>query len=107
MKETDLKSGFSEIREKLKQVLDPEIGLNIVDLGLLYGIELDHLKQLIKIQMTFTTPSCPVGPLIESEVESVLSKAFPSYLVLVQIVFYPNWNPKKISTVGMEFLENR
>ncbi len=89
-----------EILEKLSQVIDPELGLNIVDLGLIYDIDIKEKKddelQKVFIKMTFTTPACPLmGEMIE-EVKKKLDE-LPELDIEVNIVFEPLWNPDMMS----------
>ena len=78
-------------REALKAVIDPEIYQNIVDLGLVYGIEVqdDHA---VAVTMTLTTPHCPMGPQIIANVEQTLLEKGAS-AVNVNIVWEPMWTP--------------
>lgn len=85
-----------EVREALKVVEDPEIGFSIMDLGLVYDTEIkDHT---IKVTMTLTTPFCPAGPLIMSNVESVLSSLPGVEHVDVDITFDPPWDPRTMAS---------
>ncbi len=79
-----------EILEKLKTVIDPEIGIDIVSLGLIYDIKIDNDE--VKVKMTMTTPACPLSGLLVSDVESVLrNMGITKYDV--QLVFDPPWTP--------------
>ena len=78
-------------RETLKKVIDPEIYQNIVDLGLVYGIMVDGDNQVV-VDMTLTTPHCPLGPQIIADVERVLTAKGAS-AVTVNIVWEPLWTP--------------
>jgi metal-sulfur cluster biosynthetic enzyme len=78
-------------RETLKAVIDPEIFQNIVDLGLVYGIEVIP-EQMVNVTMTLTTPHCPMGPQILENVENVL-KAAGASAVTVSVVWQPPWTP--------------
>jgi len=78
-------------RETLKKVIDPEIYQNIVDLGLVYGITVDGDNQVV-VDMTLTTPHCPLGPQIIADVERVLTAKGAS-AVTVNIVWEPLWTP--------------
>ena len=53
---------MKEVLESLENVEDPEIGMNIVDLGLIYGVDFDEQKQLVHVDLTLTSPGCPFGP---------------------------------------------
>ena len=81
--------------EKLKQVEDPEIRYNIVDLGLVYDVKID--KGMVVVDMTLTSPSCPVGPYIISEVENTVKKMADVTGVTVEIVWEPLWSPDRMS----------
>lgn len=93
----------SSIEEKLRQVLDPEVGLNIVDLGLLNQIRIDDRD--IEIEMTLTSPVCPVGPLILEEVEATVQAEWPDHEVILSLVFDPPWTPQRISPEGRKTLQ--
>jgi len=80
--------------EKLKEVIDPEIGANVVDLGLIYGINVD--KNKVKVKMTLTSLGCPLGNFLISEVENKLKEAgFKK--VDVELTFNPPWTPERMS----------
>ncbi len=81
----------SGLREALKQVIGPEIFENIVDLGLVYEIQVEPEAQ-VTVTMTLTTPHCPLGPEIVANVEKVL-KAEGAQAVRVNIVWEPMWTP--------------
>ncbi len=83
-----------EILRKLREVVDPEIGVNIVDLGLIY--ELGWEGGVPKIVMTWTTPFCPVGPFILDEVERKV-KELGYEDVVIELTFDPPWNPSMMS----------
>lgn len=88
----------------LLEVLDPEIGLNVVDLGLIYQIDFDDSAQKIFCTMTLTTQFCPMGDSITTGVTNALQNAFPSYQPTVTLTFDPPWSSSKISPEGLEFL---
>lgn len=87
-----------KIRSVLKKVIDPEVEVNIVDLGLIYKIEVDG--QNIEIEMTLSTPACPLGDVIIMNVIETVRQAYPEYEVEVNLVFDPPWNPDMISAAG-------
>ena len=83
------------VLEQLKQVEDPEIRYNIVDLGLVYDVKVD--KGMVVVVMTLTSPTCPVGPYIISEVENTVKKLPGVTGVTVEIVWEPLWSPDRMS----------
>jgi len=89
----------------LYNVYDPEIGLNVVDLGLIYKIDFIENEKRIETTMTLTTQFCPMGESITSNVTQSLSESFPEYTVKVNLTFDPPWSPERISPEGKEFLE--
>lgn len=87
----------------LKNVTDPEIGLNVVDLGLIYQIDFDEAEKKIYVTMTLTTQFCPMGESITDAVKRALENTF-SEEILVQLIFDPPWNFERISEEGKIFL---
>lgn len=87
------------IREKLRQVIDPEISCNIVDLGLVYGIAIEGSK--VTVTMTLTTPGCPMHESIAWGVQSALLSLEGIEEVDVQVVWEPPWTPACISERGV------
>lgn len=83
------------LMESLKQVIDPEIFENIVDLGLVYGVEVLPEEQ-VRVTMTLTTPHCPMGPEIIENVQKVI-KAEGAASVDVNIVWEPMWTPEMMT----------
>ena len=90
----------------LYDVVDPEIGLNVVDLGLIYSLYFDEEEKTVQGTMTLTTQFCPMGESILNNVTSSLSRSFPEYHVHVELTFEPPWNAERISAEGMEFLNH-
>ena len=89
----------------LYDVFDPEIGLNVVDLGLIYRIDFNDENKTIVVTMTLTTQFCPMGESITSDVKQSLSNAFKDYQISINLVFDPAWSPDKISPEGKEYLD--
>jgi len=92
-----------EIIEVLKTVYDPEIPVNIVDLGLIYGIEIDD-KGKVYILMTLTAPGCPIGDTIAFEIKDKLLQIEGVSDVEVEITFDPPWTLDRITEEGREVL---
>lgn len=91
--------------ESLKSVLDPELGLNIVDLGLLYSVNFNELNKEILVNMTLTSQFCPIGESILGSVEQQLKFGFPQYKTQVNLTFEPAWNSTMISEDGIKQLK--
>ncbi len=89
------------VYEVLKDCYDPEIPLNVVDLGLIYEVKAG--TETVDIKMSVTSPACPSGAAIAEDIKSKLSSAgFPN--PTVQIVFEPAWSPQRISEAGRKTL---
>jgi metal-sulfur cluster biosynthetic enzyme len=84
------------VREALKQVIDPELGLNIVDLGLVYDIQVDERGD-VDIRYTLTTMGCPIGPLIEDQMRAFLAPLSGIGEVRPEFVIRPAWTPEMMS----------
>lgn len=81
---------------QLRDVYDPEISVNIYDLGLIYNIDIQPDNQ-VRIEMTLTSPGCPVGPMIEKMVKFSISKLPEVEQVAVEFVFEPPWSDDHMS----------
>ena len=88
----------------LENVYDPEIGLNVVDLGLLYEINFSETEKKVVCTMTLTTEFCPMGESIVEGVRQSLQSSFSDYAIEVNLTFQPPWNYQRISEKGKEFL---
>jgi metal-sulfur cluster biosynthetic enzyme len=85
-----------DILESLKEVYDPEIGINIVDLGLVYDAISDDTNN-VEVTMTLTSMGCPLGPQIISDVQQTIGKMDGAGEVQVRIVWSPPWSPAMMS----------
>jgi metal-sulfur cluster biosynthetic enzyme len=86
-----------EIMNALKSVYDPELGISIVDLGLVYGVTAED--GTVFIDMTLTTPACPLGPVIKSQALAVLTSNFDSVEdVEINLVWTPRWDPRTMAS---------
>ena len=92
------------IIQALHQVMDPELNINIVDLGLVYEIEIDDPLKEVRIAMTLSTPSCPLGGIITGHVKVAVDEVMPGYNTRVNLVWEPRWNADKVSEEGKEQL---
>jgi metal-sulfur cluster biosynthetic enzyme len=84
-----------QVREALKQVIDPELDVNIVDLGLIYEIEVEEDK--VEILMTLTTPGCPLSGVFDEMVRQEVGVIEGVNKVDVELTFEPSWTPEKMS----------
>ncbi len=89
-----------KVREALKQVIDPELFVNIVDLGLIYDIQLtdaDGGKTQVAIDMTMTSPACPAGPQLIANSKSIVGQIEEVENVEIRIVMDPPWTPDRMT----------
>lgn len=90
----------AKVVEVLKQVPDPEVEVNIFDLGLVYLVNVNNENKTITVDMTLSTPGCPVGDTIIQHAQTILEVNFPDYAVTVNLVWEPQWTPDLISDEG-------
>jgi metal-sulfur cluster biosynthetic enzyme len=89
------------ILKKLSEVLDPEINISIVDLGLIYKLEFQPDKKSITLTMTLTTMGCPLFDLIENEIQQKIKElGFNSKNIKIKLVFDPPWSVEKMTARG-------
>lgn len=92
----DVPAEINDILSLLETVMDPETGINIVDMGLIYGIH--HEGDRLKLRMTMTSAACPMGDLLIEDVERCLHKAFSANTQIhVDLTFNPPWGPAMMS----------
>ncbi|MFN2150158.1 MAG: metal-sulfur cluster assembly factor [Anaerolineales bacterium] len=92
-----------QIRETLKQIYDPEIGVNIVDLGLVYNIEIK--PEEVHIQLTMTSPACPLHGVITRNMDKILRQTFPELgPMIIELVWEPPWKPEMMSDAAKKQL---
>jgi metal-sulfur cluster biosynthetic enzyme len=84
-----------EVEEALTNVIDPELGLDFVELGLIYGIELDG--GAVNVTFTLTSPACPIGPQVSEQIEEFVSELDGVESVESSMVFTPPWTPDRMS----------
>jgi metal-sulfur cluster biosynthetic enzyme len=85
-----------QVRDALKHVVDPELGINIVDLGLVYDVDISA-DGVVHIEYTLTTMGCPIGPLIEQQMQSFLAGVPGVNEVDAEMVLRPAWSPEMMS----------
>lgn len=84
-----------DIFEALKVVVDPELGINIVDLGLVYDVDIEN--ETVKVTYSLTSMGCPVGPLIEQQMQTVLTMIPGVESVEMAMTFSPPWTIERMS----------
>ena len=88
--------GEAEVREALRTVQDPEAGMNVLDLGLVYAIEVEPGK--VRVAMTMTSPACPAASFLVDEAAAAIRDIAPEGLdVQVELVWEPPWTPERMS----------
>ena len=84
-----------EVQDALTNVIDPELGLDFVELGLIYAIDISGGD--VSVTYTLTTPGCPIGPMVEGQIEEFVSELEGVESVESAVVFTPPWTPEKMS----------
>ena len=84
-----------EVVEALSNVIDPELGLDFVELGLIYGIEIDG--GTVNITFSLTTPACPIGPQVSEQMEEFVGEVEGVEQVVPTMTFTPPWTPDRMS----------
>ncbi|NJN16233.1 MAG: metal-sulfur cluster assembly factor [Oscillochloris sp.] len=96
------------VRAALKNVIDPEIGMDIVNLGLIYRVDVLSDGRVVDVDMTLTTPACPAGPQIINQARSEIEQLKTVYQDLedikINLVWTPFWNPSMMSEDAREEL---
>lgn len=94
-----------DVREQLKNVIDPELDINIVDLGLIYEIDVDE-EDNVDILMTLTTPGCPLHGVFDELVKREVSKIDDVESIEVELTFEPRWSPEEMSDDARDEIGN-
>ena len=90
-----------DVEEAMRDVVDPELGINVVDLGLLYGVHIDD-EAAVTLDMTLTSAACPLTDVIEDQTQQALEGMVGS--VAINWVWMPPWGPDKITDDGRDML---
>jgi metal-sulfur cluster biosynthetic enzyme len=91
---------FDQVEEALKDVMDPELGVNIVDLGLVYDVNWDEDNDALVISMTLTSAACPLTDMIEEQISESLDGVVDAFRI--NWVWMPPWGPDKINDDGRD-----
>jgi metal-sulfur cluster biosynthetic enzyme len=92
-----------EVTEALKTVNDPELGIDILNLGLVYEVDVDESNN-VKVDFTLTTMGCPIAPMIDAEIKQATSMIEGIGEVSTELVMYPPWSPEKMSPLARSAL---
>jgi metal-sulfur cluster biosynthetic enzyme len=84
-----------DVEEALANVIDPELGLDFVELGLIYGVEVNEGN--VHVTFTLTTPGCPIGPQVTEQIEEFVGELPDVDLVESTMTFTPPWSPERMS----------
>jgi metal-sulfur cluster biosynthetic enzyme len=95
------KTSQDDVIEAMKDVVDPELGINVVDLGLVYGVHIDEHSNAV-LQMTLTSAACPLTDVIEDQTRAALEGLVNDFRI--DWVWMPPWGPDKITDDGREML---
>lgn len=94
---------IDDVEEAMRDVVDPELGINVVDLGLVYGLDVDE-DAAVRVDMTLTSPACPLTDVIEDQTRGALVGSGLCTDVEINWVWLPPWGPDKITGEGQEQL---
>jgi len=94
----------AQVLEALRLVIDPELQVNIIDLGLVYDVKINEEKKVIKTEMTLSSPHCPMGSAILNSVKNCVESHFPNYEAVTELVWEPVWSYENISEEGRKQL---
>jgi metal-sulfur cluster biosynthetic enzyme len=92
---TEPMPSVEEVEDALSNVIDPELGLDFVELGLIYGVDIDGPG--VHVTFTLTTPACPIGPQVSEQIEEFVGELDGVESVTSSMVFQPPWSPDKMS----------
>jgi metal-sulfur cluster biosynthetic enzyme len=84
-----------DVMEALSNVIDPELGLDFVELGLIYGVEIEDGS--VRVTFTLTTPGCPIGPQVTEQIDEFVGELEGVKTVESEMVFTPPWSPERMS----------
>jgi len=90
----------NKIIEILRNVVDPELMVNIIDLGLVYGVSYDEQGKQIDVALTLTSPGCPMGGIIIEDAQISIETKYPGFRVNINLVWEPEWSPEKLTEYG-------
>lgn len=105
MKLDNLSTEETNILELLKTVMDPEVAVNIVDLGLIYEIHYQEERKRIHVVTTLSTRGCPLGDTIMRNIEVVIEDKYPGMDVDVELTWEPEWTPDMITEEGRKAID--
>ena len=87
---------IEEVNDALREVIDPELGLDFVELGLIYAVDIEQSGS-VRITYTLTTPGCPIGPQVEEQIREFVGEIEGVTAVDSELVFTPPWSPDRMS----------
>ncbi len=92
------------VLQTLSRVIDPELGVNIIDMGLVYAIRVNSPAKEIMVEMTLTSAACPMGSMLTGHTRVAAGEALPGFDTTVTLVWEPKWNADRISEAGKQLL---
>lgn len=93
-----------QVIEALGTVDDPELGIDIVNLGLVYEVDVDEDTNDVKVDFTLTTMGCPIGPMIDEQIKAATAHIPGIGAVRTEMVMYPPWSPEKMTPLARSAL---
>ena len=98
---TELSKEQEDVLEAMRDVVDPELGINVVDLGLVYGVDVDA-ERIATIDMTLTSAACPLTDVIEDQAREALEGVVADFRI--NWVWMPPWGPERITDDGRDMM---
>ena len=98
---TELSKDQEDVLEAMRDVVDPELGINVVDLGLVYGVDVDA-ERIATIDMTLTSAACPLTDVIEDQAREALEGVVADFRI--NWVWMPPWGPERITDDGRDMM---
>ena len=94
----------NKVLKILYQITDPELMVNIVDLGLIYHLKTDDAASSVTVYFTLTSVGCPMGEMIERNIQESFHSSFPEFTINTHLVWQPGWSPDMMSEVARQEL---
>ena len=93
-----------DVMEAIRPVIDPELNLSVLELGLIYDVDVDEATKTVQVKMTLTSPACPVGPQIMGSIHTQVLGLPEVEEVDLQLVWTPPWDPRTMASEDVQMM---